>query len=245
MASSEYITKQLEGQKKKLKKLNEKMARIQKAKESNYEKNNPYYYSDYDLCTTDKDIQETLENIRIRQEALDKVLGKENSRNIKPILDFLERWQKESYDWYLEKFAEYPSAFLDYKEKKAAIKEFPWHTPEGKAAYEEKEKLYTTFQNTWAFLSPYLMHGPANPTLDKDKLREDIKKEADRKYDNMVERVVEITGTITDVSGLSIGSNLELNGVIIGEKASARIETISAGGYNIQRFHYRTLVHKV
>lgn len=39
--------------------------------------------------------------------------------------------------------------------------------------------------------------------------------------------------------------NGEIAGVIYGENGSATIQTIGAGGYNIQRFHFRTLVHEL
>ena len=56
--------------------------------------------------------------------------------------------------------------------------------------------------------------------------------------------VQDITGDITDARMLTIANNGCLNGVIHGVNGSAHVETILAGGYNIQCLHYRTLVHK-
>lgn len=73
-------------------------------------------------------------------------------------------------------------------------------------------------------------------------LKKDLKEEADRKYDDMIDRIVHVTGEITDASNLSVAAKGELNGFIVGKKGAALIETIGAGGYNIQCFHFRTLV---
>ena len=77
------------------------------------------------------------------------------------------------------------------------------------------------------------------------KLTKDVKQEAERKYDFIVERVNAICGTITDATGLKVGAKGDLNGFIIGERGTAKVQTIGAGGYNIQCFHFRTLIHEV
>ena len=63
---------------------------------------------------------------------------------------------------------------------------------------------------------------------------------------NLLDRVIEKTGTIVDASGLVVtaGNNgyAVINGCIKGENGSCVVESISAGGYNIQRYHIRTLV---
>lgn len=74
-----------------------------------------------------------------------------------------------------------------------------------------------------------------------DKTLEDEKK---AKMLKLVGRISEITGTITDARGLYISGG-DLNGVVLGEKGAANVQTIGAGGYNIQCFHYRMLVHDV
>lgn len=54
-------------------------------------------------------------------------------------------------------------------------------------------------------------------------------------------RIEELAGEIKEAH-LHIGDNGEINGFVQGTKNAVRVTTISAGGYNIQRFHYRVLV---
>ena len=60
----------------------------------------------------------------------------------------------------------------------------------------------------------------------------------------LAHRVGKIVGKITDGRHLGI-ENGEICGIIIGENGAASIRTIGAGGYNIQCYHFRTLVHEV
>lgn len=69
--------------------------------------------------------------------------------------------------------------------------------------------------------------------------------EADRKYDFIIERTNAIAGKITDATALKVGSKGDLNGYIIGERGRAKVQTIGAGGYNIQCFHFRTLINAI
>ena len=62
---------------------------------------------------------------------------------------------------------------------------------------------------------------------------------------DLMNRISAVVGEIVDASGLRIGLTGGIEGLIRGTIGVARIETIGAGGYNIQCFHYRTLVHKV
>lgn len=56
-------------------------------------------------------------------------------------------------------------------------------------------------------------------------------------------RVREVTGTVKEFKYISVDGPA-LNGLVIGENGTARVETIVAGGYNIQRLHLRVLVKK-
>lgn len=85
---------------------------------------------------------------------------------------------------------------------------------------------------------------PGNPRFDQylDKMLSD---EVRSKRLDLYYRCVNAVGVLTDVSGLAVGDNGSLNGHVIGEQGKANVETIYAGGYNIQCLHYRVLVKPV
>ena len=66
---------------------------------------------------------------------------------------------------------------------------------------------------------------------------------------DLIYRVRSITGDITDWSNIrataGTGGFTVLNGTVIGKEGIACVESITAGGYNIQRLHIRVLVHSV
>jgi hypothetical protein len=80
-----------------------------------------------------------------------------------------------------------------------------------------------------------------NTKLLNKILDEDVK----IKKEMFVTRINQVIGTIKDLSGLSVGNNGEINGIAIGLKCNAKVETITAGGYNIQVEHYRVLVNSI
>lgn len=84
-------------------------------------------------------------------------------------------------------------------------------------------------------------------TIDESlaRLDKDLNREVELKYDDLINRANKVVGQITDASNLSVGPKGELDGIIEGTKGKARIETIGAGGYNIQIFHYRVLIHPI
>lgn len=66
---------------------------------------------------------------------------------------------------------------------------------------------------------------------------------------NLVNRVKSITGEITDWAGMHLAPNNMgwsiLNGRVEGKEGIAYVESIGAGGYNIQRYHIRVLVKSI
>ena len=78
--------------------------------------------------------------------------------------------------------------------------------------------------------------------FDPEWLEKQIEQEKNNKLIDLMTRVSKITGEIVDASYLYIADDGNLNGYIIGKDGKASVETIGAGGYNIQCFHYRVLV---
>lgn len=74
-----------------------------------------------------------------------------------------------------------------------------------------------------------------------EEFRKIEEREADFWLLNLYNRVYAITGKVTDCSGIRWGGKC-LDGYVVGENGVAEVETIGAGGYNIQRFHLRVLV---
>ena len=82
-----------------------------------------------------------------------------------------------------------------------------------------------------------------------EQIHDDNLQSAENLIIDLIYRVRKITGEITDWSDIcasaGTGGFTVLNGTVIGKEGIAYVESITAGGYNIQRLHIRVLVHSV
>lgn len=84
--------------------------------------------------------------------------------------------------------------------------------------------------------------------MTDEQIHEDNLKSGKSLILDLLKRVTKITGPVRDWKGLELtrgNMGSVLNGVVIGEDGKARVESILAGGYNIQRLHVRTLVKPI
>lgn len=264
MATMEFVQKRIEGKEKELEKLNKKLERIYKAKESNWE-NNPYYYGEYDLRRTKREIEAAAASLKKYTDQLQTMQEKAASRNIPVIIEFLEMWKDRCREYYQNVLEKYPAARDEYKQKKSAYRDKihalekqispprPWTylNPNNPVFHDcavidnEFKKYQKDYNSTFGDLVSYLKNPSSdNPEIDWNALNKDLDYEANLKYDFIIERTNAIVGTITDATGLYIANNGNLNGLILGDRGTAKVETIGAGGYNIQCFHFRTLIHE-
>lgn len=246
MASIEFITKRIDGKRKEIAKLESKLSRILKAQASNWE-NNPYYYDESDLKWTTKD----LENAKVALEEYEKQLTAEtekaNSRNVPAILQFLDAWKERVMKYHEDRFPEYLKAKAERYEENSVYCDWMNHSYVNHATKEERDakrmeerKSQRAFEFKWSDFIKYDECGQ----FDKASLQKHLDQEANRKYDDIINRTNEICGKITDASCLYVGLKGDLDGYIKGERGKAKVQTIGAGGYNIQCYHFRTLVHE-
>ena len=65
---------------------------------------------------------------------------------------------------------------------------------------------------------------------------------------DLYNRVYNITGPVTNWSNITLQQSVQgpvLNGIVQGKLGKVRIESILAGGYNIQKLHIRVLVKSI
>ncbi|MNV58482.1 hypothetical protein D3C71_1508620 [compost metagenome] len=78
------------------------------------------------------------------------------------------------------------------------------------------------------------------------KMREEealivFQRDLDSRFEKLVKQLQDKVGAVTNVY-LVRNDNYKLDGRVTGEKGEVYLETIIAGGHNIQREHYRTLI---
>lgn len=254
MASIEFIQKRIAGKEKELAKLNKKLERIHKAEATSWEVN-PYYYSEHDLKLCLKDIEAAQKSLEDYKTQLISETEKANSRDVKIIVEFLEGWKERTRRFYINSFPRYLEALKEYQQKNK--EHYDWWNhggfkdPNKKEIDREYNEYCNNFKATWSFITMYTKREQNKETFkfeyifDLEALNKELEQEANRKYDFIIERTNRIVGQITDASNLKIGAKADLNGYIIGTKGTAKVQTIGAGGYNIQCFHFRTLINEM
>jgi hypothetical protein len=170
------------------------------------------------------------------------------------IVEFLNQWKEMARGWYIKAHTRYVELRTQLTEaKKDAEGRFLAENPDKRAWGREYDKFMKSDIAVKNIVASVAMLGGAVATMatyrQEDERLKWLEKmlEADRKAKllDLIYRINEVVGKITDAALLRVSEKGNLDGIIIGEQGRAKIETIGAGGYAIQIFHYRTLVHKL
>lgn len=190
------------------------------------------------------------------------------------IKTFLEMWKQKAIQYYTDKYDRFLKLKADLREKeldarREALRTLP-ELERYREIYKDREPSDYDLHNLWPrnAVEKFLEERHLGYRQIRERLNNfgdgvifimcEIRDEAERaawlekameeekraKLLDLMARINKVVGTITDAAGLYISSNGEINGIIVGTEGKASVETISAGGYNIQCFHYRTLVHE-
>lgn len=150
-----------------------------------------------------------------------------------PVIDeFLNQWKVRATDFYLR-------AEADYKENKDNFQSEKYKLDGREIIISAREKSAQYFNNKYGKgvmqIVKYEMY----------RLDDILTKEVEGKKIKLIASIEKKTGTIQDASHLYVADSGEINGYIIGDKARVNVNTIYAGGYNIQCLHFRTLIKEV
>lgn len=188
------------------------------------------------------------------------------------IKEFFEAWKQDSISFFSNRYDEYHEFVQqlrteEYAARREAVKTLPVYSKyadriQSMSDYDflnvyprqpmesylkERSLDYNSIsERKRSFAGPVVtaMCRYNDPIQRQQHLEADMEREMRSRMLELAQRIGEHVGRITDAQGLHI-QNGEIAGVIYGEKGSASIQTIGAGGYNIQRFHFRTLVHPI
>lgn len=161
----------------------------------------------------------------------------------------LDRDQIEAYVTYGKTAPEYQQYFTPEGVLKITLREVERWNSKGLNTYLESHNL-SYFQvrqrkNTYAGAMVNKLKTMYNEEERWRWLEKTIEEDKQARIHKLVTSVREITGDITDASALRIGANGDLNGFVIGNNGVADVKTVGAGGYNIQVYHFRTLIHPI
>lgn len=145
--------------------------------------------------------------------------------HVPAIEEFLDTWKLNAYDFFVKE-VDAVKPFVD------SISSYTWS--------DKQSKLKERFHGFTLELASI-----RNSSDRLSRLNSFLDREVDSKRLDFFSRCDGIVGNIIDASNLRVGDNGSINGVIIGDLGRAQIDTIFAGGYNVQRLHYRVLVNLI
>jgi hypothetical protein len=204
---------------KKTKMIEKKQKQIEKAKEDNEK-----YWLEADIRSLEDDIKRGKKEIEAKKETLTKYE-----------LQLKGELEKESL--YVK---EMPSQFKQLQE--ALVERWNEWNKNRKATLIEKYKElgYKSFIKEYSYNDYDFMK------IDDKKLEATNEKEAKALIIDLYNRVKEITGEVESWEDVHATQGAQgmvvLNGTVKGKEGVAQVESILAGGYNIQRLHIRVLV---
>ena len=228
-----------------------------------------------DILSVTKRIQESEERIQSLQADLRSAEAQQAfMENQIPdvIKDFFVRWKEDSISFFSNRYEQYQDftrklraeelaarkeaiktlpEYSQYAERMDRMSDYDLHNVFPRKPMEDYLKSqsldYRSISEVKSSFAGQIVSAMCkynDPEQRRSFLERTIDHEMRSKMLDLAQRIGEKVGRITDAAGLHV-QNGEIAGVIYGENGSATIQTIGAGGYNIQRFHFRTLVHEL
>jgi hypothetical protein len=208
--------------------INNKKLKIASGKEEGNKYPNGSYWLEGEIEWHLEDIKRAEGDLKHERKQLSDYINKrnieisdlENIPNVQVVEEFLNNWKNKTIAYYIGRVEALRQFKVDNKD----------------VEYDERMKLIN--KNFRKDIQHYESYGREY----KEKLVIDIERDLIAKRIDLYKRCADVVGIITDASGLYCGMDGNINGYVVGDRNRAIVETIGAGGYNIQQYHYRVLV---
>ena len=136
------------------------------------------------------------------------------------------------------------------KEVPDILKDFQKSLVDGWDAFDKDHKNFLRAQHDSLgyseFIRQYHFAGWEEMYKTAEQSHKENVRDAESIILNLLNRVKDITGDVTSWHGLHVAPDnngyMIINGIVSGKMWRCEVESIGAGGYNIQRFHIRVLV---
>lgn len=206
-----------------------------------------------EIRSANRDLAEANETLKKYQDQVNKIDEFNNLEKIEVIWNFLQEWRKEAYQFYVDNVKLYSELYNKEEEEYEKYKKSDEYQHMLKLAtrlgYTSTYRIHRKWEEKYfapiTSLTMDITTNRASGKFNEEKLNKILDKDVEYKYNDFVNRIKEKAGEIQDVSRLKIANNGIINGVVVGDKHTVKVETILAGGYNIQILHYRVLVHVI
>lgn len=213
-----------------------------------------------EIRSANRDLAEANETLKKYQDQVNKIDEFNNSEKIEVIWNFLQEWRKEAYQFYVDNVKLYSELYNKEEEEYEKYKKSNEYQHMlqlvTRLGYTSTYRIHRKWEEKYfapiTSLTMDITTNRASGKFNEEKLNKILDKDVEYKYNDFVNRIKEKAGEIQDVSRLKIANNGIINGVVVGDKHTVKVETILAGGYNTntivnvkhgQILHYRVLVN--
>ena len=202
----------------------------------------------YDIRRAQSDLADANATLAKYKKKLNELTTKSSSTKIKIIEEFLLNWKRDVTNIIIDNIDVVDSYFALIHKRNSQFTDM---------SRSEKESIQTKIENFKSKIYPltFMVYDERlDRHIDLAKLSNELDKEVESKYWNMIRSVEKYVGEIVDASNLSIGLDGNINGIIIGTSGTVKISTVLAGGYNQnvivnvkhgQILHHRLLIKKI
>ena len=202
----------------------------------------------YDIRRAQSDLADANATLAKYKKKLDELSTKSSSTKIKIIEEFLLNWKRDVTNIIIDNIDVVDNYFALIHKRNSQFTNM---------SRSEKESIQSEIENLKSEIYPltFLVYNEKlDRHIDLAKLSNELDKEVESKYSNMIRSVEKYAGEIVDASNLSIGLDGNINGIIIGTSGTVKISTVLAGGYNQnvivnvkhgQILHHRLLIKKI